>query len=233
MNQRTTGPAGSMSMRDTLASSTYIRQAMSSGTSSAHAIAALIGLTWVTTTTVAAGRGFGHIRARRAHPAAQVLQRLAARRRERGIGSPARPHVLRHRRSATARRARRSRARSTARRSRRASERLGGDPARCNGLDDHEGRPWQLGGKPPRLLPPGVRERRVGAAQEAPPARSRPSRRDARAGAPTESTDRHEKCRPIRDQAGVSAPRPDPGGPQTESLGAGIFRRGHKSDDAQ
>ena len=37
-------------MRLMLASSTYIRQAMSSGTASAQAMAALIGLTWVTTT---------------------------------------------------------------------------------------------------------------------------------------------------------------------------------------
>ncbi len=52
LNHRTTGPRGSMSMRVTLASSTYIRHATSSGTSSAQATAALIGLTWVTTTTV-------------------------------------------------------------------------------------------------------------------------------------------------------------------------------------
>ena len=52
LNQRTTGPSGPTSMRDTPASSTYIRQAISTGASRAQASAALIGLTWVTTTIV-------------------------------------------------------------------------------------------------------------------------------------------------------------------------------------
>ena len=96
LNHRTTGPAGSMSMRVTLASSTYIRHAMPSGTSRAHATAALIGLTWVTTTTVTSTAAS----ARSAHAARTRLprshQRLAARRRVGHIGSPALPHPLRH-----------------------------------------------------------------------------------------------------------------------------------------
>ena len=46
-----------MSMRLTLASSTYSRQATPTGTSSAQASAALIGLTWVTTTTTESPAG--------------------------------------------------------------------------------------------------------------------------------------------------------------------------------
>ena len=52
LNQRTTGPSGPTSIRDRPASSTYIRQAMSTAAPSAQANAALIGLTWVTTTIV-------------------------------------------------------------------------------------------------------------------------------------------------------------------------------------
>ena len=65
-------------MRVTLASSTYIRQATSSGTASAQATAALIGLTWVTTTTTAAGGVVEQSGAGLPDALAEPRQRLAA-----------------------------------------------------------------------------------------------------------------------------------------------------------
>ena len=221
-------------MRVTLASSTYIRHATSSGTSSAHATAALIGLTWVTTTTVpsdAASETSTHA-ARTLLPS--VHQRLATRRRVGRIRSPPLPDLLRDVRWRPAVELAVVELDPPCVELDGHAERLGGVACPLQRARDHERGSWQGGREPARLLAAGVRERGVAAAQEHSPyvlgrlavthdQEHRPILRIAGSG----------QCRPIRDQARVSAPRPDPGGPQTESLGAGIFRRGHESDDTQ
>ncbi len=102
LNVRSSGPRRPITMRLIAAGSRWVRHATSGPTPSAQATAALIGDTWLTTTTVDVARFVAQVVTRGVHAAREVGERLATRRRERHVRAPLLPDGfghLRHRHS--------------------------------------------------------------------------------------------------------------------------------------
>ncbi len=92
LNDRNTGPRRPIAIRVIDAGSRCVRHATSGPTPSAHATAALIGDTWLTTTTVPALRLVAQVVARLVHTASELCDRFTPRRCEVAVGSPLLPH---------------------------------------------------------------------------------------------------------------------------------------------
>ena len=118
LNEWRVGPHGPMPTRAIDATCTNRCQATSSPTDSAHASAALIGDTWLTTITSRVAGLVEQLLARRPHPEAEGGERLAPAGHEVRIGPPRLPDVGGYLAPPAGRRSCRSRARSSVRRPR-------------------------------------------------------------------------------------------------------------------
>ena len=162
LNQRTTGPVASMSRRLTLASSTYILQATPGATPSAHAKAALIGLTWVTTTTTEVRASAEHSAQAIGDPCGELGEGLAAARRQVVVRPPARPHVVRHGRGVHLVELAVVQLDPARIDADVAADRLGRLLRPPQRAADHDVGPREPPGQPRRLLDPPGRQRRIG-----------------------------------------------------------------------